>query len=364
MNEEIDEFAVLDDESTAGSHSPLWMVTTEPILDRFVVELQRLRMAIQADPLRQQELQFSQARLAAVRASFAHMIRQGEASLHQLTHLLCSSFLASYHLQSVVIGEVESTGERLTIMQQLSNQELYATADIDLGKRQLDKLRFFDGQGWSSATLVANVVDYQPTEPNPYAIHRVTSRIKAEEEIWHKVVDEIFGLDHLVQRDKQLRHLSWYVKDIFGVKIVTGTVADVPRIYSALQSLVLPDAELVRLGLETTSSTRRLELVETKDYLGHGHRKRSGWEALKMVVRWGEKTFEIQIQPLANFLSERELLTQESHVSFKAYREQVRQRIAEQDPLFRYYQELLRWLFLNPFGPPPQYPSITIRLVD
>jgi hypothetical protein len=85
---------------------------------------------------------------------------------------------------------------------------------------------------------------------------------------------------------------------------------------------------------------------------------------LKAVVRWAGKTFEIQVQPLDNFLSERELLTQESHVSFKAYRERVRRQVADQDPLFLYYQELLRWLFLEPAGAPPQYPSITIRIVD
>ena len=34
----------------------------------------------------------------------------------------------------------------------------------------------------------------------------MVSRIKAEEQIWNKVVDTIFDLDRLVQLDKQLRH--------------------------------------------------------------------------------------------------------------------------------------------------------------
>ena len=41
-------------------------------------------------------------------------------------------------------------------------------------------------------------------------------RIKAEEEIWNKVVDEIFEVDSLVERDKELRHLSRYVKKFPG----------------------------------------------------------------------------------------------------------------------------------------------------
>ena len=46
------------------------------------------------------------------------------------------------------------------------------------------------------------------------------SRIKAEEEIWNKVCDEIFRIDELLERDKKLRALSRYVKDVFGVKVV------------------------------------------------------------------------------------------------------------------------------------------------
>ncbi len=211
---------------------------------------------------------------------------------------------------------------------------------------------------------MANVVDYQPAEPNHYSIHRITTRIKAEEEIWNKVVDEIFDLDTLVFRDKQLRHLSRYVKDIFGIKVVVGDVADIPRMHQALVNLHWSDTLLAEHNVEPEEGTSRLEFVEVKNYLTSGHRKRSGWEAVKSVVCWSGKTFEIQIQPLRTFLHERELLTQESHVSFKAQREHVRNRVAEQLPLFRFYRDLLRWLFRNPNGPPPTHAGVTIRLVE
>ncbi len=50
------------------------------------------------------------------------------------------------------------------------------------------------------------MVEYLPTEPNPWNIYRLHTRIKAEEAIWNKVVDEIFELDRLVRQDKALRH--------------------------------------------------------------------------------------------------------------------------------------------------------------
>lgn len=349
-------------ENTA--YSPLWLVTTEPMLNQFVLRLQRLRAELHQAPQATRELRVTRTELAQVRAAFANMIRHGEERLHQLSQLLCDRFLGDSQLQSVVIGAVESTRERFTLTQSITAADLYSTTDLDLGTRQLNKLRFWDGQQWSGALLIANVVDYQPIEPNPYAIHHISTRIKAEEEIWNKVVDEIFELDRLIVTDKKLRHLSRYVKDVFGIKIVVGEAADVYRVQDALQGLAWSEQQVRGLQLDPSAETRRLHFVEVKNYLEQDDQKQSGWAALKSVVRWTDKTFEIQIQPLRNFLNERERLTNESHLSFKIRREQVRQQVAEQIPLFRFYQELLRWLFLQPSATPPQHPGVAVTLED
>jgi Region found in RelA / SpoT proteins len=347
-----------------AAHSPLWMVTTEPLLNQFVLDLRQLQHELAGAPAAHSDLRFSRAHVEAIRAAFSRMIRHGEEALHQLSQVLCASFLTTYQLQSVVIGAVDSTQERFTLIQTLAPADVYSTTDIDLGNRQLSKLQFFDGASWSRATLVANAVDYQPTEPNPLGIHRISTRIKAEEQIWNKVVDELFDLDRIVRSDKQLRHLSPYVKDIFGIKIVVGTEDDVYQVHEALEALTWPDATLGQFHVAPGAATRRLEWVEVKDYLGDDDRKESGWEAVKSVVRWSDRLIEIQIQPLRNFLRERELLTRESHVSFKANRGQVRRQVAERIPLFRFYQDLLRWLFLDPAAPSPSYPSVTVSLID
>jgi len=355
---------ITDNLPDQAARSPLWMVTSEPLLNQFVLDLQHIQRELTQAPIEACELRFSRARVEAVRAAFSRMIRHGEQTLHQLSQLLCASFLNAYQVQSVVIGAVETTGERFTLSQSLDPADVYSTTDIDLGNRQLNKLQFFDGSGWSRATLVANTVDYQPTEPNLLGIHRITTRIKAEEQIWNKVVDELFDLDRIVRNDKQLRHLSRYVKDILGVKIVVGETADAYRVQRALEELSWPNEVLEHFQVAPSTTTRRLEWLEVKDYLQHGKRKQSGWEALKSVVRWSARLIEIQIQPLPNFLHERELLTRESHVSFKANREQVRRQVAERLPLFRFYRDLLRWLFLNPAAPAPEYPGVRVYLID
>lgn len=224
-------------EQNGHSQSPLWMVTREHRLNELVVQLQSLRRHLIANPAIPRVIRFSRKNLDEVRNGFAAMICRGESKLHQLSGLLAHTFLDHFQVESVVIGEVETTGETFTLSQNIPHESLFTTTDIDLGNRQLGKLRFFDGNSWSAAGLVANVVDYHPIEPNRYTVHRITSRIKAEEEIWNKVVDEIFNLDSIVKRDKKLRHLSRYVKDVFGIKIVAGTEANVRDLHRALQAL-------------------------------------------------------------------------------------------------------------------------------
>lgn len=352
-------------ETYSPPRSPLWMITTEPILNELVVRLQRLRAELMQDePGRLHQLRFSRAHLEEVRQAFANMIRNGEEKLHCLCQLLCDSLVVSYQIHNVVIGEVETTKERFTISRGISAEDLYSSTDIDLGNRQLKKLRFFDGNNWSKANVVASMVDYQPTEANIHGIHRLISRIKAEEEVWNKVVDEIFHLDDIVARDKKLRHLSRYVKDIFGIKIVVGEWHEVREVQSALIELNWADEDLQEFEIDPGPTTRRLAFVEVKDYLTPNQQKRSGWEGVKSVVKWADKTFEIQVQPLGNFLHEREWLTKESHNTFKLNRERVREEVAQQIPLFGFYRDLLRWLFQNPSTPPPTYPGVTISLVD
>ena len=335
------------------------MVTQEPRVTALVHYLQASSTRILGDPEGQYVLRFVRSELELVREAFARMIRRGESKLHHLGGLLSQTlFGGSYELDSVVIGQVEGTRERFTLVQTLSPDELYGLTDLDLGTRQLARLRFADGDEWRSASLVANFVEYQPQGTGRY---KIITRIKAEEEIWNKVVDEIFSLDQLVSKDKHLREYSRYVKDIFGLKIVVGEDELVSSVHERLLASRWSLDELAGLGIPASESTGLLDFVEVKDYLDNG--KRSGWKAMKSVVRWWDDTFEIQVQPLRNYLAERERLTRESHASFRLKREELRDQVAESVPLFGFYRDLLRWLFLEPQEPAPSFPSVSLEVV-
>jgi hypothetical protein len=347
------------------SESPLWLLTDEPLVNELVAYLETMRRRISADPRGAHTFSFSRTHLVETRAAFARMIRRGEEKLHRLCELLCASYFDSpYTLQNVVIGEVETTQERFTLVQPLAPADLYSHTDLDLGTRQLRRLRYHDGRRWSRAALVANMVEYQPDTPNAWGIHKLISRIKAEEQIWNKVVDTIFGFDRLVRADKQLRHLGRFVKDVFGVKAIVGDAGEVRALHDALQRLAWSASLLDAHGVPMSAATARMEFIEVKDYMAGWGRKATGWEAIKSVFRWWDTMIEVQVQPLVNFHREREALTAESHEGFKARREALRNQIADRMPLFRFYRDLLRWLFLSPAEPAPTFDSVDIVVTD
>jgi len=356
-----------DDVTDPGEHvrSPLWLVTQEPALNALVTLLAETRERVDRRPSETHELTFSRADVEAARAGFARMIRRGESRLHRLCALMTQSlFDGAAEIESVVVASVGATGERFVLHQPITQKELEATTDLDLGNRQLSKLRWFDGAAFSTPQLVANVVEYQAIEANPLGVFRLVSRIKAEEEIWNKVTDEIFELDRLVRRDKQLREMSRFVKDVFGLKLVVADARGVQRVQKWLAELAFDDALLSANGVPPSEEARRVRLLEVKDHLAAVDRKASGWTAVKSVVRWWNETFEVQVQPLKAYARERERSTRESHAGFKSRREELRDRIAAELPLFGFYRELLAWLFRNPDASPPVFPGLSVRLVD
>ncbi|HUR35751.1 MAG TPA: hypothetical protein VM032_18230 [Vicinamibacterales bacterium] len=357
------------DALTAREHSavsPLWLVADEPLVNDLVVYLDQMRRQIEAAPGTEHTITFSRSTLREVRAAFARMIRRGEERLHRFCELAGTTFLdGRYALQSLAVGSVITTKERFTVVQDITPADLYSLTDLDLGNRQVARLRYFDGERWSPATLVANVVEYHPESINGWRVYKMVSRIKAEEQIWNKVVDTIFDLDRLVELDKQLRHLNRFVKDVFGVKFVVSDPDAVRALQDRLRSLCWSPEQLEQHGVPVRPTTTSLDCLEVKDYLNEGDGlKASGWQAIKSVFHWWDTMIEVQVQPLANYLQERERLTRESHTGFKSRREDIRNQVAAAIPLFGFYRDLLKWLFLEPDAQAPLFDRVTIVVAD
>ena len=340
--------------------NPLRMALHAAPVHELTAYLARARSRMMANPQDEHTLAFSQAQLALVRESFNHGIRQGESVLHRVCKRLTDSLMEGQcERQSVVVCEVAETGERMRIEHAIREEALYGQTDLALGQSVLERMRMIVNDTFVEPRLVANYVEYLPLVLSEPLVHRISSRIKAEEEIWNKVVDEIFDLDGIVSRDKQLSQYSRYVKDIFGVKIVVGSDPDARRVHDWLVSACRSGGVLYRLDVHDVPT----ETVETKDYL-HDNGKNSGWGALKSVFLISGKTVEIQVQTLENNTLELQRLTTQSHSAFKQRREQVRDEVARTIPLFGYYRELLRWMFQSPGTVAPCLSGIRVVIED
>ena len=319
-------------------------------------------------------LSFCRSEIEQARRDFTAFILQGELRLHGLSHLLSRSlFDGPFELTSTVIGELSETSGRFTLSLPVTVENLLANSDLELGKRQLARFGVQSPENsaeWLQPHLVANFVEYEPSEgANAFKVTKLLSRIKAEQELWNKVADEIFDLDRLFARDKQLKRYSRYVKDVFGIKLLTEDVASARTLHSHLTTWRWIDEDIEALQLpdlpKDRKSLRSLEFLEIKDYLSQGAGKNSGWTAIKSVVRWWDQTFELQIQPLPNYYREQERFTRESHRSFKLSREQLREEMAKSLPLYGFMRDLLRWLFSpEPSLIRPSFPGVALLIND
>eukprot|EP00304_Pavlova_gyrans_P010355 CAMPEP_0206047902 /NCGR_PEP_ID=MMETSP1466-20131121/22605_1 /ASSEMBLY_ACC=CAM_ASM_001126 /TAXON_ID=44452 /ORGANISM="Pavlova gyrans, Strain CCMP608" /LENGTH=441 /DNA_ID=CAMNT_0053422929 /DNA_START=46 /DNA_END=1371 /DNA_ORIENTATION=+ len=362
------ESADMDISTQPEESSPLWMITQDKEVTNLITYLQASREPIEKDPLGAHELHFTRSQIEKARHEFDVTLRMGEQKQHALCSLLGQRLLGRYYLQGVVVGELPRTFHRFELSQRVQPTTLLSETDLALGNRILSNHRVLSNGQWVTPALVASFVEYHPTVMN-YApgghsskvstssalgdtcIYKMISRIKAEQEIFNKVCDEIFDFDRLVRdlsrADKQLASLGHFVKDVFGIKLVVGSVEQAREVQAAIEAIRFTNEELAGITIEAEDANR-LRFIEVKDHLGDMRKSNSGWECLKSVFEWNGGIFEVQIQPLINYCLERERLTKQSHDAFKQKRERARDQVASRVPLFGFYRDILRTLFVEP----------------
>ncbi len=339
--------------------SPLLMAMDDPVLHKFIDYLAEKRADQEAHPDQHVTIEVSRESIVAMRECFRRTILDGEWHLHSLGHLLATVLLdGAFELHSNVIGSLPGEeGRPFLIRERITRETLFSVTDIDLGNHLVDNFRYQQRGQWVPLTLSANFVEYIPLSRPSSGVNRLTSRVKAEEELWNKVLDEIFALDELVTRDKHLQQYSKFIKDIFGIKIICENEDMCMRVLKQLEQMTISESDVSRMQelcdltvpLKKSDDDRLLEFIETKDYLNcdASKMKKTGWRALKSVARWRDRLFEIQIQPLANYYLELDHMSGPSHRSFKTQRDTLRDEIAKCIPLYGFYRDLLKMLFLG-----------------
>lgn len=298
-------------------------------------------------------LTLSQEDIRYARTAWNKAIRLGESRLYSLATVIAWRLLKTRQLE--LVGRVyassrhESERRRFVIEETLTRDDLTRHADHALATRLARRYRYRPGPSSPFGKLYvrASFLDLRPLEAvdEPLAT-RVMTRVKVDDQIWNKVCDSLFDIDQIVRRNKILNAQSKYIKDVFGIKVLTPSKMASYRADEVLTPLRLDDAELGELDL-ALSCGRDVELVEQKDYLGlpEGERKQTGWEAIKNVYRWEGQVFELQIQTEGNYFLESSDLSDTSHRTFEMRRSALRAELDEQVPFYREFRALLKVLF-------------------
>jgi len=162
----------------------------------------------------------------------------------------------------------------------------------------------------SIASFVKGIVQNE----NPLGIQLISTRVKTPSNLAYKVADILFDIDKMFRRDKIFNRYSQIVKDVYGIKIITR------------------DFQSLRYGIRWFQGLPDQELCEVKNYLGP-KRKKSGFEAYKLVIQRNDQIFEVQLQTQAMFEGENKGF-RENHLTYKERQMRMRARLGKR------YEEL------------------------
>ncbi len=340
----------------ASADSPLAFLIrderTQRLLSRLAIQLDALRAEAEggaAAPV----LVLQEDEILYARSQWEDAVLLGEQRLHDLATLWAWGLFGTRRLELAarIIAspkrEVES--RRITIEETLSREELHQMSDQRLAARIARRYRYRSrGRGAAFDKLLARAsfLELRPLELGPSAhVTRLMTRVKLDDQIWNKVADLFFDIDELLERDKLLGPLSKYVKDVFGLKLLTMKREAAYAVADDIDRLEFGAEDLELLGIPKADS--KVDLIETKDYLAlpPEQKKKTGWEALKNVYRWCGQVFEVQIQTEANYFLETHDLSDTSHHTFHMKRDELRSSLDERVPHYKDLRLVLKTLF-------------------
>jgi hypothetical protein len=299
-------------------------------------------------------LELSRQDIEHARAHWEDHVLAGERRLYDLATLLARRLTGTLKVQLVarlVAGpreEEESEEARIVIEEPISREMLERVTDFTLAARIARHYLYRPQYTAPFGKLYprASFLEFRPLEANDSApAARVLTRVKANDQIWNKVCDALFDIDALAVRDKLFNTATKYVKDVFGIKVLTARNDESYQAHQMLLGMQLSADDLA--FVKRPGAHAELELLEHKDYLSlpTDQKKLTGWEAIKNVYRWDGQLFEVQIQTEANYFLEVADLTQTSHRTFEMQRRNLRRQLEERVPHYRDFRMLLKSVF-------------------
>lgn len=304
-------------------HSLLSMIIQDEKVNAL---LQQLRQSAQEN----KPLNLTADEIMYVKQRFNDGIQVGEKGLHKLSFYFIQKFAD--------IGDAHSTIIVWGRCPHIEHQDINKTyTNIELG--QVMSSEYMDSMiAWSHSPLckicksktntIASFNQYRFDRDYPSGLKVMLSRIKTTSNICYKIADIVFDIDRMFQRDKIVNTYTQTLMDMYGIK------------------LAFQNRNNIFDTLEFLKNQPEIEVIDEKNYL-ENHKKKSGYEAYKIVIKKEDQLFELQLQTQAMLEVERSHL-RASHRTYKERQMEDRKKAGSA------YQNLYD-LLITAFATFPQY---------
>jgi hypothetical protein len=286
------------------NHSLLSMVVQD---ERIAKVLENLRQSVQLN----QPFHVSSEEIAYIQQKFQTGIADGEKALHELSFDVIKSLASLSDAKTTLIvwgrcpdphhPEIVKTYTQIDLTQVLSSKymdTMIAWSHSPICKKCNQK-----------TNTIASFNQYKFDQDFESGLKIMLSRIKTTSNVCYKIADMVFDIDRMFQRDKVGNRYTQTLTDMYGLKMAFLTNN---HIYKAV---------------EVFRNKLNVEILDEKNYLGE-KRKKSGYEAYKIVIQRNEQIFEVQFQTTKMLEIEKSSLTA-NHRTYKEKQMEERRQLGD-----------------------------------
>lgn len=260
--------------------------------------------------------------IAYIQKKFQMGIAYGEKGLHDLSFQIIHSFASLTDAKTTLIVWGRCPDQH-------HPEIVKSYTHIEMGEVLTSK--YMDSMiAWSHSpsckmcgkktNTIASFNQYKFTQNYPSGLKIMLSRIKTTSNVCYKIADIVFDIDRMFQRDKIVNRYTQALTDMYGIKMAFSKI---DHIYKAI---------------EFFKTQEDMEVIEEKDYLGV-KKKKSGYEAYKIVLKKNDQLFELQLQTNRMLEVEKSSLT----ANHKTYKEkQMEERRSLGDAYQNFYDVLIQ----------------------
>ena len=299
------------------NHSLLSLIVQD---ERVAKILENLRQSVKLN----QPFHIAPEEISHIQQKFYEGIEEGEKGLHELSFDVIKSFASLSDAKNTLI-----VWGRCPDMHHPSIVKSYTQIDLT----QVMSSKYMDTMiAWTHSPVckacgqktntIASFNQYQFDQNFPSGLRVMLSRIKATSNVCYKIADMVFDIDRMFQRDKIENKYKQTLTDMYGLKMAFASNEHISKAVGYFRD------------------HPGIQFLDEKDYLGE-NRKKSGYEAYKIVIQKDGQIFEIQLQTTKMLDTERSSLNA-SHKTYKERQMEERRKLGDQ---YRDFYDILIQIF-------------------